>query len=78
MNLEEIMYEDMDWFNLVQNKDKWRALTNTLMSSTKGEETLEYLIDEYPLKMDCVPWSYLHLFKYIQKFDETKYTINFN
>jgi hypothetical protein len=39
----------MDWINLVQNRDLWRALVNTAMNL---RETLEQL-----LKKGSVPWS---------------------
>jgi hypothetical protein len=32
MDLEEIGWGGMDWSSLVQDKDKWRALVNTVMN----------------------------------------------
>jgi hypothetical protein len=32
MDLREIGWDDMDWIDLAQNRDKWRALVNTLMN----------------------------------------------
>jgi hypothetical protein len=30
--LTEIGWDDMDWIDLVQNRDQWRALVNTIMN----------------------------------------------
>jgi hypothetical protein len=32
MDLKEIGWDGMDWINLVQNRDKCRALLNTVMN----------------------------------------------
>jgi hypothetical protein len=32
MDLREIGWDGMDWIDLAQNKDKWRALVNTVMN----------------------------------------------
>jgi hypothetical protein len=32
MNLREIRWIDMDWTDLAQDRDKWRALVNTVMN----------------------------------------------
>jgi hypothetical protein len=32
MNLREIGWGHMDWIHLAQDKDKWRALVNTVMN----------------------------------------------
>jgi hypothetical protein len=32
MNLREIGFGDVDWIRLVQDRDRWRALVNTVMS----------------------------------------------
>jgi ribosome biogenesis protein Nip4 len=32
MDLEEIGFRDVDWIHWVQDKDRWRALVNTVMS----------------------------------------------
>jgi hypothetical protein len=32
MDLREIGWDGMDWIDLVQNGDKWRALVNTAMN----------------------------------------------
>jgi hypothetical protein len=31
MDLREISWDDMDWIVLVQHRDRWRALVNTVM-----------------------------------------------
>jgi hypothetical protein len=30
-NLREIGWDDMDWIDLAQDRDQWRALVNTVM-----------------------------------------------
>jgi hypothetical protein len=32
IDLREIGWGDMDWIDLAQNRDQWRALVNTLMN----------------------------------------------
>jgi hypothetical protein len=32
MDLREIGWDGMDWIDLVQNKDQWRALVSTIMN----------------------------------------------
>jgi hypothetical protein len=32
MDLGEIGWSDMDWIELIQYKDQWRALVNTVMN----------------------------------------------
>jgi hypothetical protein len=32
MDLREIGWDGMDWFNLPQDRDQWRALVNTVMN----------------------------------------------
>jgi hypothetical protein len=32
MNLREIGWDGMDWIELAQNKEHWRALVNTVMN----------------------------------------------
>jgi hypothetical protein len=32
MDLREIRWESMDWINLVQDRDQWRALVNAVMN----------------------------------------------
>jgi hypothetical protein len=32
MDLREIGWDDIDWIELAQDKDKWRALVNTVMN----------------------------------------------
>jgi hypothetical protein len=31
MNLRETAFEDVDWFHVAQDRDRWRALVNTVM-----------------------------------------------
>jgi hypothetical protein len=32
MNLREIGWDGIDWIDLAQNRDQWRALVNTIMN----------------------------------------------
>jgi hypothetical protein len=32
MNLSEIGWGDMDWIDLAQDRDQWRALVNTIIN----------------------------------------------
>jgi len=32
MNLQEVGCEGMDWIDLAEDRDSWRALTNTTMN----------------------------------------------
>jgi hypothetical protein len=32
INLRDIGWDDMDWIDLAQDKDQWRALVNTVMN----------------------------------------------
>jgi hypothetical protein len=32
MDLREIGFEDADWIHLAQDRDRWRALVNTVMN----------------------------------------------
>jgi hypothetical protein len=32
MDLREIEWDGMDWINLAENRDQWKALENTVMN----------------------------------------------
>jgi hypothetical protein len=32
MDLREIVWDGMDWIDLAQDRDQWRALVNTVMN----------------------------------------------
>jgi hypothetical protein len=32
IDLREIGWDDMDWIDLAENRDRWRALVNTVMN----------------------------------------------
>jgi hypothetical protein len=38
MDLREIGWDDMDWINLAQDRDQWRALENMVMNPRKELE----------------------------------------
>jgi hypothetical protein len=31
MDLREVYWDDMDWIDLAQDRDRWRAFVNTVM-----------------------------------------------
>jgi hypothetical protein len=43
MDLREIGWDDMDWIDLAQNRDQWRALVNTEMN-LRVPKTVEKLM----------------------------------
>jgi hypothetical protein len=32
MDLREIKWDDMDWIDMAQDRDQWRALVNTVLN----------------------------------------------
>jgi hypothetical protein len=32
MDLRDILWDDIDWIDLAQDRDQWRALVNTVMN----------------------------------------------
>jgi hypothetical protein len=34
IDLREVGWDDMDWIDLAQDKDQWRAVVNTVMNLT--------------------------------------------
>jgi hypothetical protein len=60
MALQEIGSGDMDWIDLAQDKDRWRALVNAVTKpsgSIKCGEFLVYLENQSLLKKDSAAWS---------------------
>jgi len=43
MDLKEINWGDMDWIDLVQDRDRWRALVNVDSGSIKCDKFLDKL-----------------------------------
>jgi hypothetical protein len=46
MDLREIRWDSMDWIEVAQDRDQWRALVNTVLNlwvSIKCWEVLEWL-----------------------------------
>jgi len=65
MDFQEVECERMDWIELVQDRDRWRALANAIMNlrgSIKCGEFLDQLRTCYLLKKDSAPCS-----KYVSK-----------
>jgi hypothetical protein len=40
MDLREIGWDDMDWIDLAQDMEQWRAVVNTVMNYTRPTLTL--------------------------------------
>jgi hypothetical protein len=55
MYLREIGWDGVDWVDLAQDRDHWRALVNTVMNSIKCWEVLEWLHNWRLLKMGSAP-----------------------
>jgi hypothetical protein len=58
MDLREIGWDGMDWIDLVQDRDQWRALVNAVMKFSvfiKRMEVLEWLHNWQLLKKSSVP-----------------------
>ncbi|KAJ4436409.1 hypothetical protein ANN_19042 [Periplaneta americana] len=48
MDLREVGYDDRDWINLAQDRDRWRAyiLVNEVMRNYQGDNTAPVYIDK--------------------------------
>jgi hypothetical protein len=58
MDFREIRWDGMDWVDLVQDRDQWRALVNAVMNlrgSVKCWEVLEWLHNWQLLKQGSAP-----------------------
>jgi hypothetical protein len=58
MDLLEIGWGGVDWIGLAQDREKWRALVNAVMTipgSIKCWETIKWLHDWWPLEWFSVP-----------------------
>jgi hypothetical protein len=43
MNLREIKWNGVDWINLAQDKDQWRALVNTALNFRVPQNSGKFL-----------------------------------
>jgi hypothetical protein len=60
MDLGEIVWDGMDWNDLAEDRDQWRALVNTVMNlrvPLNAWEILEWLHNWRLLKKGSAPWS---------------------
>jgi hypothetical protein len=55
VDLREIEWDSMDWFDLAHNKDQWRAHGNEPSGSIKCWEVLEWLHNWRLLKKGSAP-----------------------
>jgi hypothetical protein len=46
MDLKEMWWEVVDWMNLAQGRDKWRALMNTILKSPFHKRRRNSLLSE--------------------------------
>jgi hypothetical protein len=67
MDLREIVWRDMDWFDLSKDRDQWRALVNTVMyfrvplsSCITGDFSRRTQLHEVSLSCkQCIPLTFL-------------------
>jgi hypothetical protein len=60
MDLREVGWGGLDWIDLAQDRDQWRALVNTVMnlgSSKKCWEIVEYLRNWRLVKKGPASWT---------------------
>jgi hypothetical protein len=43
MDVRELGFEDVDWFHMAQNRDRWRALVNTVMNFRVSSNSVTFL-----------------------------------
>jgi hypothetical protein len=55
IDLREIGWDGVDWINLVQDRDQWRALLNTPSGSLKSWEVPEWLHNRQLLRKGSAP-----------------------
>jgi hypothetical protein len=58
MDLSEIRWKDVDWIHLAQDRDRFRALVNTVMNLQVPQKARDFLSKYDQLfKKDSAPWS---------------------
>jgi hypothetical protein len=43
MDLRELEWDDMDWIDLAENRDKWKALVNAVMNLRVSQNAGKFL-----------------------------------